>query len=128
MTKGYEVVVNGKQIQPIMSEFQRLFVYGTLAPGEKNHNLLADLNGNWERATIKGHFHETGWGYTEGFPGLVLDPEGETVSGFLFTSNELSTCWERLDEFEGEEYCRVLTAVRSKKNEEVEAFVYVVRC
>lgn len=110
-----------------MSEVQRLFVYGTLAPGEKNHHLLAGLDGKWEEATVKGYRHETGWGCTEGFPGLVLDLEGETVQGFLFTSKELGTCWRELDEFEGEEYCRVMAVVQTPQGEEIEAFVYVVR-
>ena len=33
---------------------QRLFVYGTLAPGRANGHVLADVPGTWELATVRG--------------------------------------------------------------------------
>ena len=32
----------------------RLFVYGTLAPGKPNHHVISDVAGEWENATVKG--------------------------------------------------------------------------
>jgi len=33
---------------------ERLFIYGTLAPGRPNHHVVEDIPGNWEEATLKG--------------------------------------------------------------------------
>ena len=59
----------------------------------------------------KGHLKHRGWGAEMGYPGLVLDEAGEEVKGFVFSSEHLSEHWDALDEFEGEQYKRVLTEV-----------------
>ena len=41
-----------------------------------------------------------------GYPGIVLDSEGEPVAGFLFSSENLNEHWGELDAFEGEAYER----------------------
>ncbi len=112
---------------PIVEQPQRLFVYGTLAPGQPNQHLLAQLAGEWTPASVMGYLHEKGWGYTMGYPGVVLDEGGEEVRGYLFSSSELGPHWQRLDEFEGDEYQRVTTLVTTDSGHEVEAFIYVVR-
>ena len=61
---------------------QRLFVYGTLAPGRANAHVLAGIDGRWEEASVTGKRYAEGWGAALGFPGLVLDPQGEQVAGF----------------------------------------------
>lgn len=33
---------------------ERLFVYGTLAPGKPNEHVLAGLTGDWVAASVKG--------------------------------------------------------------------------
>ena len=50
----------------------RLFVYGTLAPGEVNEHVLATLDGSWVPALVFGTLHAEGWGHTHGFPALQL--------------------------------------------------------
>lgn len=50
---------------------------------------------------MRGRLLAEGWGAAQGFPGLILDPEGEAVRGQVLSSKELSSHWERLDEFEG---------------------------
>ena len=105
---------------------QRLFVYGSLAPGEINEHLLGDMDGTWEEATVRGKLHSKGWGANFGFPGLVLSKEGDRVSGHLFSSNALSDNWQELDEFEGESYERVLAEVTLKDDSTVEAYIYTV--
>ncbi|MFG1925077.1 hypothetical protein [Cryptosporangium sp. NPDC048952] len=32
-----------------------LFVYGTVAPGEPNAHVLADVPGTWEPGSVRGH-------------------------------------------------------------------------
>ncbi|WP_052110175.1 gamma-glutamylcyclotransferase family protein [Knoellia sinensis] len=113
----------------------RLFVYGTLAPGRPNEHVLADVLGTWEAATVRGTLLPHGWGAEVGFPGIVLAEEGVEdgaedgleVGGVLFSSEELARHWERLDEFEGEGYERVLTRVTRDNGETVDAHIYVPR-
>lgn len=105
----------------------RLFVYGTLAPGRPNDHILADVAGEWEPATIIGTLVPSGWGAAVGYPGIILDEHGDEVGGLLFSSDNLSEQWARLDEFEGEGYERVLTTVKRKDGATVEAYVYRLR-
>ena len=106
---------------------QRLFVYGTLAPGRPNEHVLTPLGGAWQPATVKGQLEQQGWGAAMGFPGLVLDEAGEEISGFLFTSENLDSFWDTLDDFEGEQYERVLADVYLHDGSSVETYVYVLR-
>jgi gamma-glutamylcyclotransferase (GGCT)/AIG2-like uncharacterized protein YtfP len=41
---------------------ERLFVYGTLAPGRPNEHMLAEVDGEWETATVRGRLVPEGWG------------------------------------------------------------------
>jgi gamma-glutamylcyclotransferase (GGCT)/AIG2-like uncharacterized protein YtfP len=41
---------------------ERLFVYGTLAPGRPNEHMLAEVDGEWETATVRGRLVQEGWG------------------------------------------------------------------
>ena len=102
----------------------RLFVYGTLAPGRSNEHVLADVPGKWEPATVTGRLLQEGWGAEAGYPGIVLDEHGSEVQGFLFSSKYLDDHWIRLDEFEGEDYERVLTTARRQDGTTVDAYIY----
>ncbi|MEN8813821.1 MAG: gamma-glutamylcyclotransferase family protein [Glaciecola sp.] len=105
---------------------ERLFIYGTLAPGRPNHHVVEDIPGNWEEATLKGTLLNEGWGADQGFPGIVPSDEGEEVTGFVFSSNHLSEYWSMLDEFEGAGYERQLVQVKLNNNKWVEAYVYAL--
>ena len=102
---------------------QRLFVYGTLAPGRSNEHVLKNVPGVWEPATVTGTLLPEGWGAAMGYPGIVLDNGGE-VAGLLFSSENLVEHWVRIDEFEGEGYERVLTKVMRKDGTIVDAYIY----
>ena len=104
----------------------RLFVYGSLAPGRRNAHVLADVPGNWQRATVKGTLFQEGWGAALGYPGIVLDDRGDTIHGFVFSSDELPAHWDRLDQFEGEGYERVVATVELEDGNRVEACVYAL--
>ena len=99
-------------------------VYGTLAPGQPNHQQLADLRGQWQTGTVRGRLVSEGWGATLGYPALVLDPAGDTIAVQLFTSPDLPSHWPRLDAFEGTEYRRVVAQVLVG-GAGVEAWIYV---
>lgn len=106
---------------------ERLFVYGTLAPGKPNAHVLADVRGTWQPASVTGRLLPEGWGAALGYPGIVLDDDGDAVRGLVFSSDELAAHWARLDAFEGEGYERVLTVARLDGGATVDAYIYRLR-
>lgn len=105
---------------------QRLFVYGTLAPGRPNAHILADVPGQWQPVTTTGTLLSEGWGAAAGYPGIILDEHGGIVPGFLFSSEALADHWPRLDAFEGDGYVRVVTRVARHDGTTVDAYVYAL--
>jgi len=69
---------------------QRLFVYGTLAPGRANHKVLKSIPGSWETATLRRTLIQDGWGAEMGYPGIVPTEDGGEVEGFVFSSAHLA--------------------------------------
>ncbi len=106
---------------------ERLFVYGTLAPGRPNHGVLKDISGCWEKATLKGVLLDEGWGSELGCPGIVPSDAGEEVEGFVFSSSDLSKHWTMLDEYEGAGYERVSVIVTTESGEKLKACVYALK-
>jgi len=107
-------------------KMERLFVYGTLAPGRPNHSVLEDIPGYWETAILKGKLLDEGWGSELGSPGIVPSDEEEEVEGFIFSSDHLSEHWTMLDEYEGNGYKRVPVLVMNESGEKIEAYVYAL--
>lgn len=106
---------------------QRLFVYGTLGPGRPNEHVLTAIGGTWEKASVNGYLRPQGWGADMGYPGIVLADNGNEIEGFIFCSDNLDDHWDELDDFEGEEYQRVLITVKTKDRMSVEAYIYILR-
>ncbi len=104
----------------------RLFVYGTLAPGQPNAHELADLRGTWQPAAVRGVLHAEGWGAALGYPALEPDERAGEVQGQVFTSADLPQHWARLDAFEGSGYVRVVVSAVLGDGTRVEAFVYAL--
>ncbi|MGB1108776.1 MAG: gamma-glutamylcyclotransferase family protein [Gammaproteobacteria bacterium] len=108
-----------------------LFVYGTLAPGECNEHIMHPLKGEWRKASVRGQRSDDGWGLTGGAPGMRFevdaDADAALVDGLLFSSDQLSAHWPRIDEFEGEEYQRITVRVTLEDGEQLDAQVYAVR-
>ncbi|MFN3162496.1 MAG: gamma-glutamylcyclotransferase [Pseudohongiellaceae bacterium] len=106
----------------------RLFVYGTLAPGESNAHIMAGLNGRWEVAELRGYVYPDGLEASEWYPALILpganDDSAPTVSGRLFVSADLPEFWPQLDAFEGACYQRVVVSVTGRDSGAVDAYVY----
>ena len=105
---------------------ERLFVYASLAPGRPNAHVLGELEGFWEMGTVTGSLRLEGWGAEMGYPGIDLDEYGDEIPGFLFSSEQLSDYWTKLDEFEGKAYQRVLTVVKLPDNRTVDAYIYAL--
>jgi len=62
-----------------MSGMDRLFVYGTLMPGEALWPALAPFAVSWQVVTAAGRIWDTGQGY----PAVRFDAAAEPVSGVL---------------------------------------------
>jgi gamma-glutamylcyclotransferase (GGCT)/AIG2-like uncharacterized protein YtfP len=103
----------------------RLATYGSLAPGSVNGDQLAPIEGTWREGIVRGHLLEAGWGTGMGYPGIVLDPGGPEVDVWLLESAELPAHLERLDDFEGDGYARVVTTV-STEDGDIDAWIYVL--
>ena len=106
---------------------QRLFVYGTLVPGGPNEYVLSAIGGTWVEASVNGYLKQQGWGAEMGYPGIVLDKTGDEIKGYIFCSDELDYHWDELDDFEGQEYKRILIKVKTKDKMAVEAYIYILR-
>lgn len=106
---------------------ERLFIYGTLAPGRPNEHVMSEIPGEWQPAKVRGELQQRGWGAVVGFPGIVLDENGPEVRGMLFSSERLSEHWQRLDEFEGEGYERVRAMTTLHKGQTASAYIHVLR-
>jgi len=106
----------------------RLAVYGSLAPGEKNHAVIHDIPGQWQDGYVHGEVHPVGWGEAIGYPGMTWLPHSpERVAVRLFTSPALSAHWRGIDSFEGRDYLRILVPVDGLTNGPVVANIYQVR-
>ncbi len=107
---------------------QKLFVYGSLRPGYANEHVMNSIGGDWQAATIKGTWHEEGWGFeNHGLHGMVVDAQGEVIPGYIFTSENMNDNWATLDEFEGSDYERVETQAVTHDGDAVDVFVYALK-
>ncbi|MEO1066201.1 MAG: gamma-glutamylcyclotransferase [Pseudomonadota bacterium] len=92
----------------------RLAVYGTLAPGQINHDQLAHLSGCWTKGSVRGQLVNHGWGADHGCPGLRLDGASGLIDVSILTSDDLPSFWKTLDAFEGDGYRRVVTQAQTE--------------
>lgn len=103
----------------------RLAVYGSLAPGRVNHGKLAPLEGTWVKGSIKGRLVEDGWGADLGFPGMIIDPDGDDISVDILETPSLHAHLDRLDDFEGPGYERVIANFETADGS-LNAYIYVL--
>ena len=108
----------------MVDKLERLFVYGTLAPGEKNHHLLGGISGTWESGSCNGRIFTQTRGVHIGLPCFESTVDGEAFIGKIFSSTELNTRWKILDEFEGELYDRRLVSAKTEQGLDVEVYIY----
>lgn len=85
---------------------QRLAVYGTLAPGARNHQVIAGIGGTWEKGRVPGVLGRIG-----PYPAFQWRPRGKPIPVQVLSSPRLPDHWARLDRFEGDAYRRILAPV-----------------
>ena len=59
-----------RRLDALFGTGHTLAVYGTLAPGQPNHHVLAPLGGEWTDGLIEGDLIPLGWGAALGYPGF----------------------------------------------------------
>lgn len=103
-------------IMPILELlFQYLFdypsnhlcVYGTLAPEKTNNDVLNNISGEWNNCRIKGDIT-----VKDGLPFFNWNLTSTPIEVKLFVSNDLSNYQNRIDNFEGKSYKRILIPTR----------------
>ena len=102
-----------QQLDALYGTSHTLAVYGTLAPGQPNHHVVAPLEGEWTDGLIEGDLLPEGWGASLGYPGFRPRAGGDAVAVQVLTTPSLATAWPTLDRFEGPEYQRILVPVFS---------------
>ena len=60
----------------------KLFVYGTLAPGCSNEHYLKNIGGSWVKGVVQGQVLANGWGAAKGYPALYLVKMGRKSKGY----------------------------------------------
>jgi gamma-glutamylcyclotransferase (GGCT)/AIG2-like uncharacterized protein YtfP len=100
-----------RRLDALFGTDHTLAVYGTLAPGQPNHHVLAPLEGEWTDGMIEGDLIPMGWGAALGYPGLRPRAGGDAVAVKVLTAPSLATAWPALDRFEGPGYRRILVPI-----------------
>lgn len=80
-----------------------LCVYGTLAPEKTNNDLLNNISGEWNDCIIKGDIT-----LKDGLPFFNWNLTSTPIEVKLFVSKDLSNYQNRIDNFEGKSYKRIL--------------------
>jgi len=100
-----------RQLDARFNTSRTLAVYGTLAPGEPNHHVVAPYGGEWTRGAIEGERLPVGWAAGLGYPGFRPRAGGAIVPVQVLIAPALADAWPVLDAFEGPDYRRVLVPV-----------------
>lgn len=114
-------------INKIFSAEHHLAIYGSLAPGKSNHAVVEEIRGKWSDGFVHGVLHDAGWGSEKGYPGMKWQPDAESILVKVLTSKHLADHWQRLDEFEGSDYRRILVPVETEDGILVVANIYELR-
>jgi gamma-glutamylcyclotransferase (GGCT)/AIG2-like uncharacterized protein YtfP len=96
----------------------RLAAYGSLRPGARHHDLVAELE-VLGGGTIRGELTDC-----DGYPMLTLDPDGDVVAVVVF-GGVTGAKWAELDVFEGPAYRRTLVDVELGPGRSMIATCYV---
>ena len=102
-----------RQLDDLFRTSHTLAVYGTLAPGQPNHHVVAPLGGEWAEGLIEGDLLPVGWGAALGYPGFRPRVGGDAVAVQVLSAPLLASAWPDLDRFEGPGYERILVPVFS---------------
>jgi len=104
-----------RRLEELFDTRRTLAVYGTLAPGQPNHHVVAPLGGEWADGVIEGDLFPEGWGATLGYPACRPRTGGPAIAVKVLSAPALGTAWPELDHFEGPGYRRILVPVLTRE-------------
>ena len=84
----------------------RLATYGTLAPGQQNHSLIAAASGEWSEGVVHGVINRI-----SGLLAFEWRPDGQAIPVHMVSSPRLEKLLPDLDVFEGRRYRRIRVPV-----------------
>lgn len=114
-------------VEELFGASRRLAVYGSLAPGEPNHDVVGAIDGEWVDGYVHGTLLDEGWAAGLGYPAMRWDPAAEPVPVHVLVAPDLPDHWTRLDAFEGGAYVRVLVPVHDGDHPILVANLYEAR-
>lgn len=97
----------------------RLAVYGTLAPGEVNYHVIANIPGRWQQGWVRGVLRRIG-----PYPAFQWKLPGKQIPVKVFYSSQLNQHWVGLDRFEGSSYRRILCPIEPAGGRVLVANIY----
>jgi gamma-glutamylcyclotransferase (GGCT)/AIG2-like uncharacterized protein YtfP len=105
----------------------KLFVYGTLMPNNKNFFILKNILGNWQKAFTFGSVKKIRLEKDFEYDAIIPNSKVDKINGYLLTSFSLKYLWKKLDCYEGKHYQRVITDVYLKNNQKTKAYIYSLK-
>lgn len=102
-----------------------LAVYGSLAPGEKNHWVVSRIDGEWVPGVVRGFEFEVTWGPAEGYEGFLPDESGNDVPVMVLISGQLEKNLRPIDDFQGDGFVRQIVSVTLTDETVLDAWIYV---
>ena len=108
-----------------MKNINSIFVYGTLQPGMQNDKILKDFKGNWKKGYVLGKLLNLETGDDYGHPVLELDNKGSKIYGMILKSKDIEKNINKIDDFEGKDYLRVVSNIFFEDGSKTLAYVYV---
>lgn len=104
-------------------------VYGTLGPGGPNHYFVENIPGKWHKGFVKGRLESEGWGADLGYNGFrhVDTADQQEIKATILISDQMNDNWQRLDEFEGDGYGRVLAKFELEDGEVGVGYIYALK-
>ena len=90
--------------------------------------VVQHIKGTWKKGIVRGKLEKMGWGAAMGYNGFthVRREEQEEIEAHILLSDELDKNWPLIDEFEGDEYRRVLAVYEGENREAGVGFIYAV--
>ena len=110
-----------------MKVIDNLFVYGTLQKGKQHDNFLNNISGKWKKGYVVGQLLNISSGPDYGYPALKLDAKGSKIYGMVFHSKDLESHIKKIDEFEGDNYKRIISKIILEDGSQVESYLYELK-
>ena len=79
----------------------KLFVYGSLMPNNKNFFILKNILGCRQKAFIFGFVRKIKLEKDLEYDAIIPDYKSKKINGYLLTSYILKNVWKKIDNFEG---------------------------